>query len=209
MYLSLRKAVEITGLHPNTLRKYADNGTIPHYRLPSGDRRFDVSPLTHARRTVVCYARVSTVKQKSDLDRQAQYLSNLYPTAEIVRDIGSGLNFKRKGLRSLLERAMSGEQLTIIVSYRDRLARFAFELIEWIIARTGGKIVVLNKIDTSPTSELVSDLMAIITVFSSRLHGLRSYRQAIKSDITQADQGPSTDVEAVDGSVPLDVQSDS
>lgn len=185
MFVSLARAVEKTGLSGNTLRKYADNGTIPCFRLPNGDRRFDVSTLCGKKQATVCYARVSTAKQKQALDRQVEWLSQQYPQAEVVRDIASGLNFKRKGLKTILERALSGEQLTVIVSYRDRLARFAFDLVEWIISRSGGKVVVLNKIDSSPQSELVSDLMAIITVFSARLRGLRNYRKKIKSDIAE------------------------
>ena len=151
-FLPLKKAVEKTGLHANTLRKYADNGTIPHYRGPNGDRYFDVSGLVGGGAATICYARVSTFKQKSDLDRQAAFLAERYPGAEAVRDIGSGLNFKRKGLRSLLERAMRGERLTVIITYRDRLARFGFDLIEWTIQRSGGQVVVLHQIDTSPTA---------------------------------------------------------
>lgn len=192
-YISIGKAAKKTGLHPNTLRKYADNGTIPHYRLPNGDRRLDVSAIVGRRECVVCYARVSTPKQKADLDRQIEYLLDKYPGAETIKDIGSGLNFKRKGLLSLLERAMSGERLTVVVSYRDRLARFGFDLIDWVIRKSGGEVVVLHQLDTSPQSELVSDLMAVITVFSSRLHGLRSYRHKIKSDIAQADKSPATE----------------
>lgn len=188
-FVPLRTARRLTGLHPNTLRKYADNGTIPTYRAPNGDRMFDVSRLVGSRESIVCYCRVSTPKQKSDLDRQASWLAEQRPGAEIVKDIGSGLNFKRKGLLSILERAMRGERLTVVVSYRDRLARFGFQLIQWIIERSEGRIVVLNQLDTSPQSELVADLMAIITVFSSRLHGLRSYKSAIKGDIAQADKG--------------------
>ncbi|MGL6139325.1 MAG: recombinase family protein, partial [Planktothrix sp.] len=48
--------------------------------------------------TTVCYCRVSSTKQRDDLDRQVAYMQSIYPNAEIVRDIGSGLNFKRKGL---------------------------------------------------------------------------------------------------------------
>jgi predicted site-specific integrase-resolvase len=187
MFVTLSKAVEKTGLSGNTLRKYADNGKIPYYRLPNGDRRFDVSAFCGGKRSIVCYARVSTTKQKPDLERQVEWLLQRHPGAETVRDIGSGLSFKRKGIKALLERALSGEQLTIVVSYRDRLARFGFDLIEWIVSRSGGEIVVLNKIDSSPQSELVSDLMAIVTVFSARLHGLRNYRKKIKSDITETE----------------------
>jgi predicted site-specific integrase-resolvase len=136
--------------------------------------------------STICYARVSTQKQKSDLDRQAEYLAIQYPNAEIIKDIGSGINYKRKGLNSILERAMQGECITLVISYRDRLARFGFELIESIITRSKGKIVVLNQLDTSPESELTGDLMAIITVFAARLHGLRNYKNKIKEHITSS-----------------------
>jgi putative resolvase len=189
-HVPLRKAVELTGLHPNTLRKYADRGDIPSFRIPNGDRRFDVSGFIRRKKSVVGYARVSQSKQKPDLDRQAEILSARFPGCEIVRDIGSGLNFKRKGFVSLLERAMRGESLTVVVTYRDRLARFGFDLVERIVSRTGGEIVVLHQIDTSPVEELVRDLVAIVTVFSSRIHGLRSGR--IKKDIAQAHKGPAS-----------------
>jgi len=198
-YIALKKAVKATGLHPNTLRKYADNGTIPHFRQPSGDRMFDVSGLLKSKEFVICYARVSTVKQKQDLDRQAEVLKKHYPDAEVVRDIGSGLNFKRKGLRSLLERILQGEKLTIVVTYRDRLARFGFDVIEYIASKHGGKIVVLNSIETSPESELVADLTAIITVFSSRLHGLRSYKN--KKDLIKTFKSPAAEIKKLDGSL--------
>ena len=168
-YVALREAVKVTGLHPNTLRKYADDGTIDSYKLPNGARRFDLSGFVNQRETVICYARVSTPKQKEDLDRQCTFLKQRYPNAEIVREIGSGINYKRKGLRSILERAIRGGRITLVVTYRDRLVRFGFDLLEWIIERAHGEIVVLNQIDTSPMDELTRDLVAIITVFSSRL----------------------------------------
>ncbi len=205
-YVPLKKAVEITGLHPNTLRKYADRGDIPNFRIPNGDRRFDVSGFVRCKAGVVGYARVSRPKQKQDLERQCEFLRSRYPEAEIIRDIGSGLNFKRKGLKTLLERAMSGEHLTVVVTYRDRLARFGFDLIEWIIGRSGGTVVVLNQVSTSPVDELTRDLIAIITVFSSRLHGLRSHK--IKKDLAEANREPETDATEVDGNVPVGIQPD-
>lgn len=207
-HVPLRKAAEVTGLHPNTLRKYADQGKIPVFRLPNGARRFDVSGFVGAVERTVCYCRVSTPKQKADLDRQAAYLAERYPDSEVVRDIGSGLNFKRKGLRSILERAMRGERLTVVVSYRDRLARFGFELVEWLIVRSGGQVVVLHQLDTSPTAELVADLMAVVTVFSSRLHGLRSYKNALKGHFAETDQGTGNTVAVVGGELPVGVQLD-
>ncbi|NEP36888.1 MULTISPECIES: IS607 family transposase [unclassified Moorena] len=135
----LRKAVELTGLSKTTLRKYADNGIIKCERTPSGYRMFDtVSLATLGRQqppkpATICYCRVSSQKQKDDLARQIAYMHSLFPEAEIIQDIGSGLNYKRKGLRAILERLMQGSQLTIVVACRDRLTRFGFELIEYLV----------------------------------------------------------------------------
>ncbi len=208
MFVPMRKAVALTGLHPNTLRKYADNGDIKCYRAPNGDRMLDVPKFISAKESVICYARVSTTKQRKDLDDQIAYLSSKYPAAEVVSDIASGLNFKRKGLRTVLQRAMSGERVTVVVSYPDRLARFGFELIEWVICESGGKVVVLNQLGTSPHEELVADLMAVITVFSARLHGLRRYRDQIKIDLAQTDSRTAPALVADAGSVPSHLQPD-
>jgi predicted site-specific integrase-resolvase len=132
---------------------------------------------------------VSTRKQIEDLQRQADFLHLKYPEAEVVKDIGSGLSFKRKGLQALLERALRGESLTVVVTYRDRLSRFGFDLIEQLVKRSGGSIVVLNQVSTSPVEELTRDLTAIITVFGSRIHGLRSHKskKALAQAITRAE----------------------
>jgi putative resolvase len=199
MFVTLRKAMALTGLAAWTLRKYADNGTVPSIRTPSNQRLFDVQQFVAQKSSVVCYARVSTPKQRADLKRQSEWLGSKRPGTEIVTDVGSGLNFKRKGLQAILERAVRGERITLIVAYRDRLARFGFDLIEWAIKRSGGEIVVLNSIAASPESELVSDLMAVITVFSARLHGLRNYKDRIKNDLAPSDSGATVDLAPVDG----------
>ncbi|WP_083305386.1 IS607 family transposase [Moorena producens] len=135
----LRKAVELTGLSRNTLRKYADDGTIRCEKTPGGTRFFDTESLLSLGRrqprqpTTICYCRVSSTKQRDDLARQVAYLHSLFPGAEIIKDIGSGLNYKRKGLKAILERIVRGDQLTIIVACRDRLTRFGFELIEYLV----------------------------------------------------------------------------
>ncbi|EGJ28711.1 MULTISPECIES: IS607 family transposase [Moorena] len=135
----IRKAVELTGLSRNTLRKYADNGTIKSERTPSGYRLFDTGSLQRLgksqgiQRATICYCRVSSSKQFDDLARQVAYMHSLFPQAEIIQDIGSGLNYKRFGLRTILERLMRCDQLTIVVACRDRLTRFGFELIEYLV----------------------------------------------------------------------------
>ncbi|NEO35287.1 MAG: IS607 family transposase [Moorea sp. SIOASIH] len=187
----IRKAVELTGLSPNTLRKYADNGTIRCERTPGGTRLFDSTDLRSfgkARRAsrpnnvTICYCRVSSSKQRDDLARQVAYLHSLFPEAEIIFDIGSGLNYKRKGLRTILERVVCGDKLTIVVACKDRLTRFGFELIEYLVGLNGGKILVLDQSKNCPESELTADLLSIIHVFSCRVHGLRKYGQKIKED---------------------------
>jgi putative resolvase len=177
-YVPLREALKQLGLHPNTLRKYADNG-----KNEAGQRLFHIeSYLRGATRTsFVCYYRVSSTKQPDNLGRLA-YIQSLYPDAEIIKDIGSGINFKRKGLQTLLDRLMRPDKLTIVVTCRDRLARFGFELIEYMVEQNGGRILVLDNTVHCPESELTSDLLAILHVFSRRMHGLRKYSKKIKED---------------------------
>lgn len=186
-YLNTKKASEMLDVHPNTLRNWAEAGKIEYIRTKTGHRRYNVESYIGEQRmpSVVCYCRVSSTKQRDDLERQVQYMQSLYPEAEVVKDIGSGLNFKRKGLGSVLERAMSGDKLTLVVAHRDRLCRFGFELVRNIIERTGGEVVVLNETSLSPEQELVADLLSIIHVFGARLHGLRSYKNKIRSDVSK------------------------
>ena len=183
-YIPLRKAVEFLGLHPNTLRKYADEGQIKSIKNGAGQRLYDVESYQSDRSvcSVICYCRVSSAKQKDDLERQVEFMRQRYPDSEIIQDIGSGLNFKRKGLQALLVRFMRGDQLTIVVACRDRLCRFGFELFEFMAKQNGGEILVLSSPVHCPESELTADLLAILHVFSCRMHGLRSYSKKIKED---------------------------
>jgi predicted site-specific integrase-resolvase len=124
-----------------------------------------------------------------------------------MRDIGSGLNFKRKGLVSLLHDVADGRVEEIVVASRDRMARFGFELIEWICNKYATKLVVLEQNDdTSPESELATDLMSIINVFCCRRNGRRRYRESRNEGGTsvaeikdQCESGVSNAHETVDG----------
>lgn len=196
-YVKLKDACERTGLHPHTLRKYADTGVIRSIRTPSGQRLFDIDSFVGSQhpQQVVVYARVSSRKQQDDLERQVAYLKTKEPHAQVITDIASGLNFKRKGLQTLLERSLQGDQLTVVVAHRDRLARFGFDLIEWLIQRNGGQVVVLSKsAHTSPADELLQDLLAVLSVFAARMHGLRKYRDQIAQDTTLSDSGTAGDL---------------
>jgi predicted site-specific integrase-resolvase len=185
MYVTLREARKQLGLHPNTLRKYADEGIIETIKTPSGQRRFNVESFIKQKQNslqTILYCRVSSARQKDDLQNQKKYLISKYPGAEVIIDVGSGLNFKRRGLRSILERLLQGDSIQLVVAQRDRLCRFGFDLIEYLVVKNGGEIVVLDQIEYSPEGELVSDILSIIHVFSCRIHGMRKYKNQIKED---------------------------
>lgn len=142
---------------------------------------------------VICYARVSSSHQKGDLDRQIELLQETYKEAEIIFDIGSGLNFKRKGFQNLLDRIHKREVEKVVVAYKDRLCRFGFELVEWILKKSNTELVVLNQLsssDESGTSELAEDLLSITTVFVARNNGNRSakYRKQRKEETQKKEE---------------------
>ena len=182
-YEPSRIACRRLGVHENTLRAWANAGKIDHIRTGSGQRRYDVDAFLRGRgaSSIVCYCRVSSRKQRDDLARQVSFMQEKFPQAEIIEDIGSGLNFKRRGLCSLLERAMRGDKLRLVVAHRDRLCRFGFDLVRFVIERPGGEIVVLDDAKASPDKELVDDLLSIVHVFSCRLNGRRNYQNKAKS----------------------------
>jgi predicted site-specific integrase-resolvase len=184
LFLKPKEACEFFNISYRTLLNWSYDGRITFIRNPAGHRRYVVEdgeqPKVQRR---ICYCRVSTNSQKEDLERQINFFRIEYPGYEIVTDIGSGINFKRKGFNSILDLAISGDLKEVVVTHRDRLCRFGFELIKRIVQeRSNGVIVVLDKTETSPEQELTRDLVSIITVFSSRLYGLRSnkIKKAIK-----------------------------
>jgi len=190
-FVPAREASKILGLHANTLRKYADEGRISAFRTASGQRRYDVESFlgtaaVEGPRAVVCYCRVSSHAQKPDLERQVQAMQERFPEAEIVQDIGSALNYQRKGLKSLLGRCLRGEKFQIVVAHKDRLVRFGFELIEWIVRECGSELLVLSADKREPERELAEDLLAIVHVFSCRLCGRRNYKSKKNQDVANA-----------------------
>ena len=209
-YLPSRKVAAILGLHPQTLRNYAKQGKITFYRNSAGQRLYDVETYLHGKSTpqLVCYCRVSSATQRGDLHRQVAQMRQLYPDAEIVTDVAGGLNWQRKGLLSILERLHRGDKLDVVVAHRDRLARFGFELIEWLVVQNGGTVLVLNQPDASPESELTEDLLAILHTFSCRMHGLRRYRAAIAQDTGLSEPTAEGHDSNLAGRQPVDLQPD-
>jgi len=184
------KAAEVLGISQQTLRSYADNGKIGYIRTPGGKRRYDINNFVRdhvgcdtASRSIderksVIYARVSTRKQKGDLERQVDFLRRRFPDFEVITDIGSGVNFNRRGFKRILELAVSGDVETVAVAHKDRLCRIAFDLVEWILQRHGCKTIVVQnpQVREGPDAEFVDDVISIIHSFSARTYGHRSYR---------------------------------
>ena len=112
--------------------------------------------------------------------RQKDYLKSKYPNHEIISDIGSGINQKRKGLLSILEQSDKGIVEEVVVAHKDRLARFAFELIQLLLEKNGCKLVVLNE-PVSEEEKLTDDILSIIHIFSCRRMGKRKYKKDGKS----------------------------
>ena len=198
-YKTPRETSEILGISIDRLRHLAENGTISTIRTPGGQRRYDVQGYLDAQTdttlTTIGYCRVRGKSQSDALASQVAYLQRHYPEAEIIKDFGSGINFKRKGLRTLLERILRGDKLRIVVAHRDRLARFGDEVIQFLVEQNGGEVVVLNETVYSPEEELATDLLAILHVFSYRMPGLRRYRDQIKEDRNLSHLGTKSDSE--------------
>jgi putative resolvase len=128
------------------------------------------------------YCRVSSKKQAPELENQVEFLKTLYPTYGIIRDIGSGINHKRTGFQTLLGLVFQRKVGRIVVAHKDRFSRMGFDLFESIFKRFG---TVLECVDSdefiSREEELAKDLLELITVFSARYYGQRSYRHEGKN----------------------------
>jgi putative resolvase len=199
-YLTPRKACQYLNVSEKTLRNWGRDGLIAVIRTPTNQRRYDIDSVLGAKttRVVAIYARVSSAKQKEDLQRQIDFLQEKYPNGKLYKDIGGGLNFKRRGLLSLLESVLSGNVESIVVGHQDRLARFGVDLIRWICEQKDCKLVVLSRTKLSPERELVEDILSIIHCFSCRLYGLRKYKSTIKEDTSLPRTETSGDLEQLD-----------
>lgn len=182
-YVSPSEAAKTLGVNERTLRRWEEAGKIPAFRTPGGKRRYDISGFTvKSSRITVVYARVSNPKHREELQRQCDYLQSKYPTAEVIAEVGGGLNYKRKKFLALMERVMSGDIERIAIAYKDRLARFGFDFFVWLCAKHSCEIVVLNQVELSPQREMVEDILAILHSFSGRLYGLKKYQAEITKD---------------------------
>ncbi len=160
--------------------------TKTNRRLYSHDQliQFTNSNILKKRKNII-YCRVSSSNQKNDLSSQRDFLIDFTRNMglsidDIYTDIGSGMNFKRKNFLKLLEEVQNNEIESVTIAHKDRLCRFGYELIEHLFNKNNVKINLINDDRLSPEQELCQDLTSIIHVFSSRLYGLRKYKNKIK-----------------------------
>lgn len=132
-----------------------------------------------SKRKTIAYARVSSHDQKEDLVRQIQVLESFCAangwTYEVIEDVGSGLNYNKRGLRNLIRSICLSQVDRLVLTHKDRLLRLGAELIFSLCEQFGIEVVVINKTEASTfEDDLVQDVLEIITVFSARLYGARS-----------------------------------
>jgi excisionase family DNA binding protein len=187
--LTISEASKLLGVAKSTLRRWEEEGKlIPDVRTKGGQRRYKLSSLlpemkhkNSYNRKTIAYARVSSYDQKDDLERQKQVLE-IYCASngwdfEILSDLGSGINYNKKGLKTLINAIIDGEVGRLVITHKDRLLRFGAELIFAICEAKEVEVVIINKgEDRTFEEDLAKDVLEIITVFSARLYGARSHK---------------------------------
>ena len=196
-YYTPKDASKKLGVHWQTLRNWEKQGKIKTIRSPGGKRYYDINNFmtdiennsdikednnsdvkeNENIRRKICYCRVSSYSQKPELENQIKYMTEKFPNHEILYDIGSGINFNRSNLNKIINYGIKNELEELALAYKDRLCRIGYESIEKIlIENSNTNIIIENDEIKSPEEELTNDLIEIITVFSSKLYGIRSYK---------------------------------
>ena len=201
-YVSGKIAQEILGVHQRTLYQWDKKKLIDTIRTEGGQRLYNVkkylenkelncSNLITLNNPVInnliqnikknyIYARVSSVGQKDDLERQVELLKSKYPDYNIITDIGSGINLNRRGLLKLINLSIEGKINKIVVVHKDRLCRFGYELIEFIVDKySNGEIIILenNNKKKNLKEEIVDDMLQIMNIFVAKINGMRKYKK--------------------------------
>lgn len=198
-YIGKKQALDILGISSMTLLKLEELNKIEVIKTVGGHRKYNVqkyieenkkesepikllNEINNKEKLNICYVRVSTYNQKDDLENQKEYMKLKYKNYEIIEDIGSGINFNRKGLRKILKLGIEGKINKLVVAYKDRLTRFGFELLEDIIREySKGEIIIDNeKEEKEPEEELVDDVLQILNVYTAKMNGLRKYKNKLK-----------------------------
>jgi len=185
-----KEACSRLGISYSTLRRWIREGRIRavqtiggRYRIPESEVRRLLSGVEARKARAIIYARVSSSDQRSDLERQIQYLTQYctakgYRVVDILSDTASGLNTGRRGLLKLFNYVVNRQVDVVVVTYRDRLTRFGFEYLEYFFKQYGARIeVVYGEEPKDAYQELMEDLIAIVSSFAGKLYGLRSHRK--------------------------------
>ena len=186
-YYSIGEFSKLIGKTAQTLRDWDKKGEFkPHHVTPSGYRYYSQEQLNNflgikgktKLKKIIGYCRVSSHKQKDDLERQIENV-RIYMIArgyqfEVISDIGSGINYNKRGLNQLLDMITNSEVEKIVILYKDRLLRFGYELVENLCNKYGTIIEIIDNTERTEEQEVVEDLIQIITVFSCRLEGKRA-----------------------------------
>lgn len=186
-YYSIRVFSKMLGVTPQTLRNWDKLGKLkPHHTASNGYRYYSqeqlesITNVQREKRITIGYCRVSSHKQKDDLERQCEnmrtYLLAQGKPFKIIQDIGSGINYRNKGLVKLVELINDNNVDKVVILYKDRLLRFGFELVEEIANLHNCEIEIIDHIEKTEQQELVEDLIQIITVFSCKLQGKRAHK---------------------------------
>lgn len=187
-YYSIGEFSNKIGKTIQTLRNWDKNGTLkPAHITKAGTRYYSQEQLNHflglksktkLNKKTIGYCRVSSHEQKDDLERQIENVKTyMYAKGyqfEIITDIGSGINYNKKGLNQLIDMITNSEIDKIVILYKDRLIRFGYELIENLCEKYGTTIEIIDNTEKIEEQELVEDLIQIVTVFSCRLQGKRA-----------------------------------
>ena len=191
-YISIGEVSVILGVSISTLRRWDKYGHLEHsYRTFGNHRRYNVNIVmkiinkkSSSARRVVGYSRVSSHDQKKDLVTQSKrielYLSDKYDNYEIIEDLGSGLNYKKRGLNKLINLICNSEMSVLVLTHKDRLLRFGSEIIFKLCKRFGTDVVILDDKKETFTESLCNDVITLMTVFSARLYGSRSHKNKNK-----------------------------
>lgn len=192
IYVSRKKVIEVLGIHYQTIYNLVKQnkietmkvGRISKYNL---NKYLKDNAIKVKEKRKICYCRVSSQKQNKDLIKQIEFMKKKYPSHEIISDIDSGLNLKRKGLLELINYAIKGEIEEVVITYKDRLASFGYELIESLLKEcSNASIKIINKKEEpTPTEELTDDIISIMNIYIPKVSGLKKYEKKIKELISE------------------------
>lgn len=182
MKVSISDAAKFYGVSKDTLRRWEKIGKLIPEKTLKGHRRYDINKTANnLNKKIICYARVSTSGQKEDLNRQICLLETFCAAKgfsfEVIKDIGSGLNYNKQGFKKLLNLISTDQLDKLLVVTKDRLLRFGSEIIFQLCQDKNIEVIEINKSeDETFEQELVNDILEIITVFSAKLYGKRSHK---------------------------------